>query len=83
MIMLGAGILALPQWVPLRGEHFAIIAGLGIAGALGQWAITEAFHAEPGMVRDWCDKWAWPLVGGGWAAVTPSPGTSLPEKLPS
>lgn len=44
LMMLGAGILALPQWVPLRGEHFAIIAGLGIAGALGQWAITEAFR---------------------------------------
>jgi hypothetical protein len=32
-------------------------------------AITEAFHADPEMVRDWCDKWAWPLAGGGWATI--------------
>lgn len=32
-------------------------------------AITEAFHADPGMVRDWSDKWSWPLAGGGWATI--------------
>ncbi len=43
MMALGAGALALPNWVPLRGEHLWVIAGIGVAGAFGQWAITEAF----------------------------------------
>ena len=41
---IGAGALAAPGWVPLRGEHAALIAGVGLAGALGQYAITEAFR---------------------------------------
>ncbi|WP_240126592.1 DMT family transporter [Thermomonas alba] len=40
----GAGALALPGWVALRGEHMALVLGIGIAGALGQYAITEAFR---------------------------------------
>ncbi len=32
-------------------------------------AISEAFHAEPEMVRAWCDRWAWPVVGGGWRTI--------------
>jgi drug/metabolite transporter (DMT)-like permease len=43
MLSLGAGALALPGWVPIRAEHFWLIAGIGAAGALGQYAITEAF----------------------------------------
>ena len=45
LMALGAGLLAWPGWVPLRGEHAAIIAGIGIAGALGQYTITEAFRS--------------------------------------
>jgi len=41
---IGAGALAVPGWVPLRGEDGWLIAGVGIAGALGQYAITEAFR---------------------------------------
>lgn len=41
---IGAGALAAPGWVPIRGEHLGLIAGVGIAGALGQYAITEAFR---------------------------------------
>ena len=44
LMALGAGLLAWPQWVPLRLEHGWLILGLGIAGAFGQWAITEAFR---------------------------------------
>ena len=40
----GAGLLALPHWVPIRGEDLWLIAGVGIAGALGQYTITEAFR---------------------------------------
>ena len=45
LMALGAGLLAWPGWVPLRGEHAAIIAGIGIAGAVGQYTITEAFRS--------------------------------------
>lgn len=44
MIAVGAGVLAWPQWVPIRSEDLWLIAGVGVAGALGQYAITEAFR---------------------------------------
>jgi drug/metabolite transporter (DMT)-like permease len=43
-IALGAGALAAPNWVPLQAAHAWLIVGVGIAGALGQYAITEAFR---------------------------------------
>ena len=43
LMALGAGVLAAPNWVPVRGEHAWLIAALGVAGALGQYAITLAF----------------------------------------
>ena len=44
MMALGAGLLALPGWVPLRAQDAWVIAGIGIAGSLGQYTITEAFR---------------------------------------
>ena len=44
LMALGAGALALPNWVPLRAQDLWIIGGIGIAGALGQYTITEAFR---------------------------------------
>ncbi|MHB8911261.1 MAG: DMT family transporter [Lysobacter sp.] len=44
MIAVGAGVLAIPGWVPLRAADGGLILGVGIAGALGQYAITEAFR---------------------------------------
>ena len=44
MMAVGAGLLALPGWIPLRGEDAWTIAGVGVAGAVGQYAITEAFR---------------------------------------
>lgn len=41
---LGAGALALPEWVAVRGGHLWIVAAVGLAGALGQYTITEAFR---------------------------------------
>jgi drug/metabolite transporter (DMT)-like permease len=41
---LGAGALAVPDWVPIRVSDGWLILGIGIAGALGQYAITEAFR---------------------------------------
>lgn len=43
LMALGAGALAWPDWKALRMEHAWIIAGVGVAGTLGQIAITEAF----------------------------------------
>ncbi len=40
----GAGALALPDWVPIRSGDLSLILGVGIAGALGQYTITEAFR---------------------------------------
>jgi drug/metabolite transporter (DMT)-like permease len=44
MMALGCGALAAPDWVPIRREHWLLIAGVGAAGALGQYAVTEAFR---------------------------------------
>lgn len=44
MIAVGAGALAWPEWVPIRRDDLWLIAGIGVAGALGQYAITEAFR---------------------------------------
>ena len=44
MMAVGAGVLAVPGWVPLRVEDAWLIVGVGVGGALGQYAITEAFR---------------------------------------
>lgn len=46
----GAGLLAAPHWKPLAVEHFKVVAGLGLAGAMGQYLITEAFSRAPPFV---------------------------------
>lgn len=43
LMALGAGAVAAPNWVPVRNDHWLLIAGIGAAGAVGQYAITEAF----------------------------------------
>ena len=43
MIAIGSGVLAYPDWVPVQRDHWPLIAGLGVAGAFGQYAITLAF----------------------------------------
>ena len=45
-----AGALALPQWKPIRVEHWPWLALLGLCGALGQHFITEAFRNAPASV---------------------------------
>jgi drug/metabolite transporter (DMT)-like permease len=44
LMALGAGALAAPRWVSLQGEHVWLVAGVGLAGAIGQYTITEAFR---------------------------------------
>ncbi|MEI2456815.1 MULTISPECIES: DMT family transporter [Lysobacter] len=44
MITLGAGALAWPEWTPIQSRDLWLIAGLGVAGSIGQYAVTEAFR---------------------------------------
>ncbi len=44
MIAVGAGVLALPEWRPIRASHWPAILGIAITGSIGQWGITEAFR---------------------------------------
>lgn len=46
-VAIGAGLLALPGWEPVRFEHGGLLVALGITGALGQVFITEAFKCAP------------------------------------
>jgi drug/metabolite transporter (DMT)-like permease len=42
-----SGVLASARWVPLQWDHWYLIVGLGVTGALGQYFITEAFRLAP------------------------------------
>jgi drug/metabolite transporter (DMT)-like permease len=43
MTSLFAGALAIREWTPIRSEDWSVLALLGVAGAVGQYAITDAF----------------------------------------
>jgi drug/metabolite transporter (DMT)-like permease len=50
MLAIGATTLTLlgPQgWQTIHHEHYLIIGGIAITGAIGQWGITEAFKHAP------------------------------------
>ncbi len=69
IMAIGAGLAAIPGWVPLRLEHGLLIAGMGLAGALGQIALTRAFMSgEASMIAPleytglvWVIGWDWLL----------------------
>ena len=44
MVGAGAAFLALPTWRAIESQHWIVIAGIGVTGCLGQWALTEAFR---------------------------------------
>jgi len=51
IMAVGAGLLAWPDWVPLRLADAPLVAGMGLAGALGQIALTRAFQlGEASMI---------------------------------
>ncbi len=50
LLTIFAGVLALPGWQPIRGDHWGWLALLGLFGALGQHFITEAFRNAPASV---------------------------------
>jgi drug/metabolite transporter (DMT)-like permease len=43
-------LLAVRGWVPLRPQHWGLLAAMGIFGAVGQALLTEAFRAAPPSV---------------------------------
>ncbi|MFT3763317.1 MAG: DMT family transporter [Pseudoxanthomonas sp.] len=67
LLALGAGVLAAPGWVALRVQDMWLVAGMGLAGALGQVALTRAFQlGEASMVAPleytgllWVATWDW------------------------
>ena len=47
----GAGVLAWPEWRPIGHGDLWLIVGVGLVGALGQYAITHAFrHGEASLL---------------------------------
>jgi len=80
MTAVGAGALAWPDWVALRREDAWVIAGVGVAGFLGQVAITEAFRwGEASVVAPFeysalawglaLDLLVWGVLPDGWTFV--------------
>ncbi|WP_066093451.1 DMT family transporter [Xanthomonas massiliensis] len=69
IMAVGAGVLAWPHWAPLQARDGWLIAGMGLAGALGQVALTRAFqYGEASMVAPleytglvWVLAWDWLL----------------------
>jgi len=69
IMAVGAGVAAIPGWVPLRLEHAWLILGMGLAGALGQIALTAAFmRGDASMIAPleytglvWVIGWDWLL----------------------
>jgi drug/metabolite transporter (DMT)-like permease len=50
MVSIGAGAIALPDWVAVRREDWLVLVGLAFSGALGQYTVTEAFRRAPASV---------------------------------
>jgi drug/metabolite transporter (DMT)-like permease len=51
LLALGAGTLALPDWVSVQQAHWPLVTGLAVTGFLGQLSITEAFrHGQASVV---------------------------------
>jgi drug/metabolite transporter (DMT)-like permease len=47
MLAIGSTLIALPGWQPILREHYLLILGVAMTGAIGQWGITEAFRRSP------------------------------------
>jgi drug/metabolite transporter (DMT)-like permease len=50
LVGVGSGVLSLAGWRPILGADWVWLAGTGIAGALGQFWITDAFRRAPPAV---------------------------------
>lgn len=72
ILAVGGTLLALPNWVPINPQHAGILTLVAVTGALGQYALTEAFrHADAAVVAPFeytallwgvgIDWWLWQL----------------------
>ncbi len=50
LMVVGAGVLAAPNWVTIERSDWLLIAAVGLVGGLGQFAITEAFRQAEASV---------------------------------
>jgi drug/metabolite transporter (DMT)-like permease len=50
LLSVGAGLLAIPGWLPLQFDHWPLFVGIGVTGALGQHFITDAFRNAPAAI---------------------------------
>jgi len=50
LLSVGAGLFAIPGWLPLNFDHWPLFLGIGVTGAFGQHFITEAFRRAPAAV---------------------------------
>jgi drug/metabolite transporter (DMT)-like permease len=80
LLSLGAGALAWRGWVPVQPGHYWLLLGVGGIGALGQYAITEAFsRGEASVVAPFeytalawglaLDLSLWGVLPDGWTWV--------------
>jgi drug/metabolite transporter (DMT)-like permease len=50
LVGLGSGALGSRDWLPIQPRDWGVLAGIGLAGTLGQLWITEAFSSAPPSV---------------------------------
>jgi drug/metabolite transporter (DMT)-like permease len=50
LLSIGAGVLAIPGWVPLIATDWPLFVGVGLTGAVAQGFITNAFRHAPASV---------------------------------
>ena len=50
LLSVGAGLLAIPGWEPLRASDWPMLFGVGLTGAMAQGFITNAFRHAPAAV---------------------------------
>lgn len=50
LLSIFATALAWTEWRAVRSEHFLLLAGIGVSGAIGQYCVTEAFRDTPASV---------------------------------
>jgi len=50
LVGIGSGALAARDWLPIQPRDWGLLAGVGVAGTLGQLWLTEAFSSAPPSV---------------------------------
>jgi drug/metabolite transporter (DMT)-like permease len=50
LLAIGCGAMAVPGWRGIVASDWALIAGMGLAGAVGQYFVTRAFMLAPASV---------------------------------